>query len=88
MPMLRESQLIALWTFLSSTVLGYLCQLVLHWPWMPVYTFVVLTVGPALAIWRGKDRSKDPLDLAQRAVAEIIALIELIAIGTIVGRWL
>lgn len=88
MLVLRESQVIALWTFWSSALVGFLFRLVLGWPITPVYVMAVLTIGPALAILRGRDRSRDRLNVAERAVAEVIALIELIAIGSLLARWI
>lgn len=87
MLVLRESQIIAFWTFWSSALVGFLFRLALGWPIMPVYLVTVLTVGPSLAILRGRDRSQDRLNVAERAVAEIIALIELILIGSLAARW-
>jgi len=87
MLVLRESQVIAFWTFWSSALAGFALRLTLGWPIAPVYMFTLLTVGPALAILRGRDRSRDRLNVAERAVAEMIALIELIAVGSLLARW-
>lgn len=87
MLVLRESQVIALYTFLLSTLAGALFTLALHWPFLPTYLVTLLTAGPALAILRGRDRTRDQLNVAERAVAEMMALVELIIVGTLLQRW-
>lgn len=88
MPVLWESQVIGFYTFLASAFAAAVIKLTLRWPFLPVYLLVLLTVGPTLAILRGRDRSKDKLNVAERAVAEIIALIELILVGSLLSRWI
>lgn len=80
-PILRETVMIVVWTFWSSVGIALLTSYVLHWPLTPVYLFAVLTVGPALAILRGRYREKDTIEVGERAGVEILALIILLGIG-------
>lgn len=85
-PVLREAAAITGWTFLWTAAAGLALLLTLGWPFLVTYFFSVLTVGPALAIWRGRDRARDPLSLTARAAAELVALAVLLALGTLLDR--
>jgi hypothetical protein len=87
-PILRETGIITFWTFWTSIIIGAGGSLLLKWPLTASYLMAVLTIGPALAIWRGKDRAKDKLEVGERAGVELLSLIILIAIGWIAARYL
>jgi len=87
-PVLRETAIITFWSFWSSVGIGSLGALVLHWPLTATYMLSVLTVGPSLAILRGRNREKDPLEAGERAGAELLALVVLLGIGWAAGRYL
>ncbi len=87
-PVLRETAAIVFWTFWSSAGVGAVASLLLKWPLTATYMMAVLTIGPALAIWRGRDREKDALEVGERAGVEILALIILLGIGWAAGRYL
>jgi len=85
-PILRETFMIVLWTFLASVGISLLTNIMLDWTITPVYLFAVLTVGPTLAILRGRNREKDTIEVGERAGVEILALIILLGIGWLMGR--
>lgn len=87
-PVLRETSIITFWTFWTSAGLGALMTLVLKWPLTATYLMATLTIGPTLAILRGRDREKDPLELGERAGAELLSLLILLAIGWAAARYL
>jgi len=87
-PILRETLAVVFWTFWSSAGVGAVASLLLKWPLTATYLMSVLTIGPALAILRGRDRSKDPLEVGERAGVEILALAILLGIGWAAGRYL
>lgn len=80
-PILRETLAITSYTFASSVGLSGLLALLLRWPFTPVYFMAVLTIGPSLAILRGRNREKDALEIGERAGVELLALVILMAIG-------
>lgn len=79
---IREAMAITFWTGWTTGVGAFLLATVAKVPFGVTFLLGVLTVGPVLAIWRGRDRERDPLDLGQRAAAESIALAILLALGT------
>jgi hypothetical protein len=83
---LRETLAITFWTFWSSAGIAVLGTLLLKWPLTPTYMLSVLTLGPTLAILRGRDRAKDPLEPGERAGAEILSLLLLLGIGWLAAR--
>lgn len=87
-PILRETLAIIFWTFWTSAGIGALAALVLQWPLTATYMMAVLTIGPTLAIMRGRNREKDALDVGERAGVELLALIILLAIGWASGQYL
>lgn len=87
-PVLRETLVITFWTFWTSAGLGAGLALALKWPLTATYLMAVLTIGPALAILRGRNREKDPLEVSERAGAELLSLVILIGIGWLAGRYL
>jgi hypothetical protein len=87
-PVLRETLAILFWSFWSSAGIAALGALVLGWPLTATYLMAVLTIGPALAILRGRNRENDALDIGERAGVEILALVILLAIGWAAGRYL
>lgn len=87
-PVLRETAIITFWTFWTSAGIGALASLLLHWPLTVTYMLSVLTIGPALAILRGRDRAKDPLEIGERAGAELLCIIILLSIGWAATRYL
>lgn len=80
-PILHETLVIVFWSFLGSAGIGALGALLLEWPVSVTYMLSVLTIGPTLAILRGRDRSRDRLELGERAGVELLALIILLGIG-------
>jgi hypothetical protein len=87
-PVVRETAIITFWTFWTSAGFGALMTLVLGWPLTATYMMAVLTIGPALAILRGRNRDKDRLELSERAGAELLTLVILLAIGWAAGHYL
>ncbi len=87
-PILREMLAIVFWSFWSSTGIAVVAALALRWPLTATYMLAVLTIGPTLAIMRGRDREKDPLEIGERAGVELLALLILLAIGWAAGRYL
>ncbi|MFZ5816070.1 MAG: hypothetical protein ACOY93_12295 [Bacillota bacterium] len=87
-PILRETLAIVFWTFWSSAGLGAFASLLLGWPLTATYLMAVLTIGPTLAIMRGRDREKDPLEIGERAGVELLALLILLAVGWAAGQYL
>lgn len=87
-PVLRETLIITFWTFWSSAGLAALAVLTLHWPLTVTYLMTVLTIGPALAILRGRNREQDRLELGERAGVELLSLIILIVIGSVAAHYL
>jgi hypothetical protein len=88
LPILKETAIITFWTFWTAAGLGALLTLVMNWPLTATYLGFVLTIGPALAILRGRNREKDLLEVGERAGAELLALIVLLAIGWAAGQYL
>jgi hypothetical protein len=87
-PVVRETLTISFWTFWTSAGIGALGALLLKWPLTATYLLAVLTIGPAMAILRGRNREKDALEVGERAGAELLALIILIGIGWAAGHYL
>lgn len=87
-PILRETLVITFWTFWSSAGIGAVTSLLLDWPITATYLMSVLTIGPTMAILRGRKRDKDPLEVGERAGVELLALAILLAIGWAAGRYL
>ena len=87
-PILYETLVIVFWSFLGSAGIGVLGALAFDWPVSVTYMLSVLTIGPTLAILRGRDRSKDRLELGERAGVELLALIILIGIGWLATHYL
>lgn len=87
-PLLRETAIITFYTFWWSALIGAATALALHWPLTATYLMAVLTIGPALAILRGRNRATDRLAPSERAAAEILCLIILLAIGGAAGHYL
>lgn len=87
-PIVRETAVIVFWSFWVSVLVGAAGALWLKWPLTATYLMSVLTVGPALAILRGRNREKDALEIGERAGVEILALVILLAIGWAAGRYL
>lgn len=85
-PVLRETLAIIGWTFWWTCIAGLLLRLALQWPFLVTYFFGILTVAPFLAVWRGRDREKDPLSLTGRAAAEVLALVVLLLLGMALDR--
>lgn len=87
-PILRETLVIVFWSFIWSVIIGSAGSLLLGWPLTATYLMAVLTIGPALAILRGRDRAKDKLEVGERAGVELLALIILMGIGWVSGQYL
>jgi uncharacterized protein YhhL (DUF1145 family) len=87
-PIVRETAVITFWSFWISVLIGAFGALVLNWPLTATYLMSVLTVGPALAILRGRNREKDPLEVGERAGVELLSLAILIGIGWAAARYL
>lgn len=87
-PVLRETVVITFWTFWSSAGLAALAVLTLGWPLTATYIMAVLTIGPALAVLRGRNREQDRLEVGERAGVELLSLIILLAIGWAAARYL
>lgn len=87
-PVVRETAVITFWTFWTSVLIGAGTALLLRWPLTATYLMAVLTIGPSLAILRGRNREKDPLDVGERAGAELLSLVILIALGWIFARYM
>lgn len=80
-PILQETLIILFWSFISSAAAGALGSVILGWPFSATYMLAALTVGPTLAILRGRNREKDRLEIGERAGVELVAIILLLAIG-------
>lgn len=87
-PVLKETAIITFWTFWWSVIVGAGGALALKWPLTATYLMSVLTIGPSLAILRGRNREKDPLDIGERAGVELLSLVILIGIGWAGGQYL
>lgn len=87
-PILRETAVIVLYSFLGSVIIGAAAGLMLDWPVSVTYMLAVLTIGPTLAILRGRNREKDRLEIGERAGVELLALIILLAIGWLGAHYL
>lgn len=87
-PILRETLAIVFWSFWSAVIVGALGSLILGWPLTATYLMAVLTIGPTLAILRGRNREKDALEIGERAGVELLALIILLGIGWLGGQYL
>ncbi|MBY6276517.1 hypothetical protein [Symbiobacterium thermophilum] len=86
--MLHETLAIVGWSFLGATAIGVVGALLFRWPITVTYMLSVLTIGPALAVLRGRDRSRDPLELGERAGVELVAILILLGIGWLAGHYL
>jgi len=86
--MLHETLAIVGWSFLGAAALGVVGALLFQWPITVTYMLSVLTIGPALAVLRGRDRSRDPLELGERAGVELVAILILLGIGWLAGQYL
>lgn len=84
--LLYEILVITSLSFVASVAVAWALFAVLKWPMTVTYIVVVMTVGPALAVIRGRDREKDRLDIGERAAAELVALIILLALGWWLGH--
>ncbi len=80
-PVLRETLMIIALSLGWTSAAGLLLRLALQVPFLITYFFSILTVGPFLAVWRGRDREKDALSVTQRAAVEVVALVVLLLIG-------
>lgn len=87
-PILHETVIIVWWSFLASAVIGGLAALLVSWPVSVTYMLAVLTIGPSLAIMRGRSREKDRLEIGERAGVELLALIILLGIGWLAAHYL
>lgn len=83
---LAEAAAICAWTTFWCAAAAFALRVAAGVPFAVTYILGALTVGPVLAIFRGRDRQRDPLTLAQRAAAEVLALAGLLAIGWLLGR--
>lgn len=73
------------WTFWASVLSAVAGSYLMQWPLTGTYLLTVLTVGPVLAIQRGRNRESDPLELGERAVAEILVIVILLGLGSWLG---
>ncbi|MEW8978636.1 MAG: hypothetical protein AB2385_09545 [Symbiobacterium sp.] len=87
-PILQETVVIVFWSFVGSVSIGALGKLLFGWPVSVTYMLSVLTFGPTLAILRGRDRSKDRLEIGERAGVELLALIILLGLGWLGAHYL
>lgn len=87
-PILRETGVIVFWSFFLSVIIASAGALLLNWPLTATYLLAVLTIGPALAIKRGRNREKDKLEIGERAGVELLALVILLSIGWAAGEYL
>jgi len=87
-PILHETLAIVFWSFLASAGIGVVAALLLAWPVSVTYMLSVLTIGPTLAILRGRDRAKDRLEIGERAGVELLAIIILLGIGWLAAHYL
>lgn len=87
-PLLVEIATITGVSFGVSLLTGALMGLAFGGALTVTYMLSVLVVGPALAIYRGVNRQRDPLTLTERAMAELIAVGILLAFGGVLGRYL
>jgi len=87
-PILQETVVIVFWSFVGSVSIGALGRLLFGWPVSVTYMLSVLTFGPTLAILRGRDRSKDRLEIGERAGVELLALIILLGLGWLGAHYL
>ncbi|MFO7274057.1 MAG: hypothetical protein LOD90_05215 [Symbiobacteriaceae bacterium] len=85
---LHETLAIVGWSFLGAVAIGVAGALLFRWPITVTYMLSVLTIGPTLAILRGRDRSRDRLELGERAGVELLALLILLGIGWLFSRYL
>jgi len=88
MAILRETAIITWWSFFWSLAVAVLGTRIFGWPLTATYMLAVLTIDPALAILRGRNRAKDPLELGERAGVELLSLAILLGIGWASGRFL
>lgn len=86
MHILREVAVMALWTLLASAGTALVGSFLLEWPLTGTYLLAVLTIGPVMAVQRGRNREKDPLELGERAAAEILVLVILLGLGSLLGQ--
>lgn len=87
-PLLMEIALITVVSFGASLVTGAVIGVAFGFGLTVTYMLTVLVVGPVLAIYRGMNRQADPLSLTERAMAELIAIGILLALGGVLGRYL
>lgn len=87
-PLLREISTITAVSFLVSLLAGGAIRLAFGGALTVTYLLSVLVVGPGLAVYRGMNREKDPLSLTERAMAELVVIIILLAVGGLLGRFL
>jgi hypothetical protein len=87
-PLLTEIAAITVISFGASILLGAAVSFLFKGGLTVTYLLSVLTVGPALAIYRGMNRQKDLLTITERAMAELIAIAVLLAVGGLLGRHL
>lgn len=85
-PLLREISTIAVISFFVSLLAGGAIHLAFGGALTVTYLLSVLVVGPALAVYRGMNRETDPLSLTERAMAELVVIILLLAFGGVLGR--
>lgn len=83
---LREVAAMAFWTFMASAGTAVVGFFFMQWPLTGTYLLTVLTVGPVLAIQRGRNRETDPLEIGERAAAEILVLVLLLGLGSLLGH--
>jgi hypothetical protein len=83
---LREVAVMTFWTFLASALTAGVGSYFMQWPLTGTYLLTVLTVGPVLAIQRGRNRETDPLELGERAAAELLVIILLLGVGSLLGH--
>lgn len=87
-PFVSEIALIVFVSFWSALLVGVLVGLIFGSGLTVTYMVAVLTVGPVLAIYRGIKREQDALTLTERAMAELLSLLILLALGSVLGRFL
>lgn len=83
---LREVAALTFWTFWASVGTAVVGSFFMQWPLTGSYLLAVLTIGPVLAIQRGRNRETDPLELGERAAAEILVLAILLGLGALLGH--
>lgn len=84
--LLYEILVIVSCSFAASVVVSWTLYGLLKWPITVTYIVLVMTVGPALAVIRGRDREKDRLDIGERAAAELVSLVILMGLGWWLGH--